>query len=78
MNSHKAMKVAKIFLIGLVAETVFGFVVKGLWNALIPEIFGWHMITFWQAVGLIVLSKILSLAAFIGTAEAIAGTGRTA
>ena len=36
MNSHKAAKVAKVFLIGLVAVTVFGFVVKGLWNALIP------------------------------------------
>jgi hypothetical protein len=59
MNSHKAAKVAKVLLIGLVAVIVFGFVVKGLWNALIPEIFGWQMITFWQALGLLVLSKIL-------------------
>ncbi len=24
-----------------------------------PALFGWHLITFWQALGLLVLSKIL-------------------
>lgn len=38
---------------------VFGFVVMRLWNWLIPALFGWHLITFWQAVGVLVLSKIL-------------------
>jgi hypothetical protein len=39
--------------------TVFGFVVMSLWNWLMPALFGLHSIKFWQAVGLLVLSKIL-------------------
>jgi hypothetical protein len=30
-----------------------------LWNVVVPPIFGWHAITFGQAIGLLVLSKIL-------------------
>lgn len=36
-----------------------GVVVMSLWNALIPVIFHLGVITFWQAVGLFVLCKIL-------------------
>ncbi len=42
-----------------VGVTVFSFVVMNLWNWLVPSVFGWHSITFWQALGLLVLSKIL-------------------
>jgi len=38
---------------------LLGFVVMTLWNWLTPVLFGWHTITFWQAVGLFVLAKIL-------------------
>ena len=38
---------------------VGGEIVKMLWNWLMPEIFGWRVISFWQALGLLVLSKIL-------------------
>jgi len=38
---------------------VTGFVVMNLWNYLIPVIFHVGAITFWQAVGLFVLCKIL-------------------
>ena len=38
---------------------LFGFFVMHLWNWLMPALFGWHLITFWQAVGILVLSKIL-------------------
>ena len=38
---------------------VFGSVVMLLWNALLPAVFGFKVITFWQALGLLVLSKIL-------------------
>jgi hypothetical protein len=34
-------------------------VVMHLWNWLLPALFGWHTITFWQALGLLVLSRIL-------------------
>ncbi len=43
----------------VLASTFFGFVVEGLWNWLMPTLFRWHLITFWQGLGLFVLSKIL-------------------
>ncbi len=30
-----------------------------LWNWLLPPIFGWHAITFWQALGVLLLCRIL-------------------
>ena len=36
-----------------------GAVVQQLWNWLTPSIFGWRPITFWQAVGLLALCRIL-------------------
>jgi hypothetical protein len=38
---------------------VFGILVMLLWNALLPEILGAGLITFWQALGILLLSKIL-------------------
>jgi hypothetical protein len=38
---------------------LFGELVMHLWNWLAPAIFGWHLITFWQALGLLLLSRIL-------------------
>lgn len=38
---------------------LFSAVMMALWNRLVPEIFGWHRITFWQALGLFLLSKII-------------------
>jgi len=36
-----------------------GEVVMHLWNWLLPPLFGWHAVTFWQAVGLLLLTRIL-------------------
>jgi len=36
-----------------------GWAVMHLWNWLLPPLFGWHVITFWQALALLVLSRIL-------------------
>ena len=38
---------------------LFGELVMHLWNWLLPAIFGWREITFWQALGLLVLCRIL-------------------
>jgi hypothetical protein len=38
---------------------VFGVATMLLWNALIPDLFHGPFLTFWQAVGLLVLSHIL-------------------
>jgi hypothetical protein len=36
-----------------------GEVVLHLWNWLLPPLFGWRQITFWQALGLLALCRIL-------------------
>ncbi len=38
---------------------VFGSLVMLLWNAILPPVLGISTITFWQALGILVLSKIL-------------------
>jgi hypothetical protein len=38
---------------------LFGEIVMRLWNWLLPGLFGWHSITLWQALGLLVLCRIL-------------------
>jgi hypothetical protein len=45
--------------IGLLAISIFGFGVMSLWNWLVPALFGGKLITFWQALGMLVLSRIL-------------------
>ena len=36
-----------------------GLIVQFLWNWLTPALFGWHQVTFWQALGLLALCRIL-------------------
>lgn len=45
-----------LFVIALAAASL---ITKLLWNALIPELFSGPVITFWQAAGLLILSKLL-------------------
>jgi hypothetical protein len=54
-----AARVIKIVMIALVAVTVMSFIVMSLWNGLMPPLFGLRTIGFWQAMGILVLSKIL-------------------
>jgi len=48
-----------ILLAFLLFIALGGEVVKYLWNWLLPPLFGWPQITFWQALGLLALSRIL-------------------
>lgn len=51
---------APLAIIGIVIfMTIGGVVVQLLWNWLLPPLFGWPPITFWQALGLLALSRIL-------------------
>jgi hypothetical protein len=43
----------------LVFVALGGTIVRLLWNGLLPPLFGFPQITFWQALGLLVLSRIL-------------------
>jgi hypothetical protein len=38
---------------------LFGYVAMRLWNWLMPPLFGLREVTFWQAVGILVLSRLL-------------------
>lgn len=55
----KAFKILKVIAFVLFFVAVGGLVVMNLWNWLIPAIFGLKVISFTQALGLLVLSKIL-------------------
>ena len=45
---------AAVIIVVLIGEAVMH-----LWNWLLPALFGWHSIGFWQALGLLVLCRIL-------------------
>ena len=56
----KLMLIAPLAIVGMgLFIAVGGFVVRELWNWLLPPLFGWRQITFWQAVGLLALCRIL-------------------
>jgi len=60
MRARRILKMVLAFvLFAPLLVAVLGYVVMSLWNWLTPALFGWHPITFWQAVGLLILSKIL-------------------
>ena len=50
---------AHFVLFGILFFGVMGLLIFGLWNALIPAILGLPKISFWQALGLFILSRIL-------------------
>lgn len=55
----RRMKIALIAPLGVAAVALFGFIVMNLWNWLWPAVFGGRTITFWQALGLLILARIL-------------------
>ncbi|WP_437615550.1 hypothetical protein [Erwinia sp. V71] len=50
---------AKFALVFLAMAVVMTLLVMSLWNALIPDLFGLKSISFWNALGLLVLCRIL-------------------
>lgn len=62
MKNKKYLSVLKIpLMIGGFILIVAGlsFVVMWLWNAILPDLLGVGTLSFWKALGLLVLSKIL-------------------
>ncbi|HTQ55708.1 MAG TPA: hypothetical protein VMI94_14675 [Bryobacteraceae bacterium] len=59
----RGKKFALLAPVAIVAITGFialgSLIVQQLWNWLLPAIFGWRTITFWQALGILALSRIL-------------------
>jgi hypothetical protein len=59
MRSYRVFKALKILAMVIVGAVVFGEIVMHLWNWLMPAIFGLRSLTFVQALGLLLLSKLL-------------------
>ena len=60
MKTHWIKRCIGICLAITAGIFLLGFVVMHLWNWLMPELFtGAHLIDYWHAMGILVLSKIL-------------------
>ena len=59
MKRHWTLRVTKFVLFAVLFVAVFSFVVMSLWNWLMPALFGSRLISYWQAMGILILSKIL-------------------
>lgn len=59
MKRYRLLRILKVVLFAAVAAAAVSFAVMTLWNGLMPRIFSVPAISFWQALGLLVLSKIL-------------------
>jgi hypothetical protein len=55
----KGVKVFFFILLGIGIAFLVGYIVMRLWNWLMPELFDLPTITYWQAVGVLVLAKII-------------------
>jgi len=60
---HRAGGIARhivgAIVVGSLFFFVFGYVVQFLWNGVMPAIFGVAHLTFWRAIGLLLLARIL-------------------
>ena|SRR3974390_3156474 len=52
----RALKVTGLIVLGV---ALVGLIVMTLWNWLMPPLFAWRPISFWQALGLLALTKVL-------------------
>ncbi len=67
MNKNKwvfnVLKYTGYVILGILGAAalalIFGYVVMSLWNWLMPELFGLTTLTFWQAVGVVVLARLI-------------------
>lgn len=59
MTARRGWRALKFVAIAIVAAALLGTIVMALWNMLIPPLFGLHRLNVWQALGLLVLSRVL-------------------
>ena len=59
-RTKRLIFIAPLAIVGMaVFAFIGGEIVKQLWNWLLPPLFGFRQITFWQALGLLALCRIL-------------------
>jgi len=59
MRRHRAVRILMFMPLALLFAALFGIVVMALWNWLMPALFGWKVLGYWQALGLVILCRIL-------------------
>ena len=59
MKSYRLMRGVKFAVLIAAVMSLAAFVVMSLWNWLVPALFGGPGLHFWQALGLLVLSRVL-------------------
>lgn len=55
----KVVKVIFIAILAVVFLLLFSYGFMYLWNWLMPDVFGINKVTYWQAVGILVMTKII-------------------
>ena len=65
----RIVKFLKFGVFGAIAIGAFGALAMLLWNALIPEIFHGPVLTYWQTLGLLVLSHVFFRGGHFGGAH---------
>ena len=60
MRRKNLIWIAPLAILGMAFFVyIGGEIVMHLWNWLLPPLFGWRQITFWRALGVLVLCRIL-------------------
>jgi hypothetical protein len=59
MKTLNVLKYIGFGILGVGAIFLFVYVTMALWNWLVPALFNGPVLSFWQAAGLMILSKIL-------------------
>lgn len=55
----KGVKIFFFILLGIAIAFLVGYIVMRLWNWLMPHLFGLPPVSYWEAVGVLILAKII-------------------
>jgi len=58
-GKYRFLKAVKFVVMIAAFLAVLGFVVMQLWNWLVPAVFSGPLVSYWQALGLLVLARLL-------------------
>jgi len=56
---YKGFKIVFFIILGIAIAFIVGYIVMLLWNWLMPQLFGLPQVDYWQALGVLILAKII-------------------
>lgn len=59
MRRHRFVPMLMFLPFAVLFVALFGFVVMALWNWLMPALFGLRVVSYWHALGLVILCRVL-------------------